>query len=187
MEAAGINQMQGQWKHQCDQYTEHTHWSQGLSFLSFSTWTWLFVEEISLRYWVHHCQRAWREHSELKVSGNLYSPGGSPYQGRPCDGGGIQRFLLLASDGKPIRCDLGDIQNSLWNEPSLSTWDLPSLASFSLTFPNLFSLGTLSIRSFAHESSSQGKLLWAQPKTLNECSMKKNWYSFYNCHFYPMS
>lgn len=187
MEAAGINQMQGQWKHQGDQYTEHTHGSQGLSFLSFSTWTWLFVEEISLRYWVHHCQRAWREHSELKVPGNLYYPGGSPYQGRPCDGRGIQRFLLLASDGKPIRCDLGDIQNSLWNEPNLSTWDLPSLASFSLTFPNLFFLGTLSIRSFAHESSSQGKLLWAQPKTLNKCSVKKNWYSFYNCHFYPMS
>lgn len=179
--------MQGQWKHRGDQYTEHTHWSQGLSFLSFSTWTWLFVEEISLRYWVHHCQRTWRERSDLKVPGNLYSPGGSHYQGRPCDRGGIQTFLLLASDGKTIRCDLGDIQNSLWNEPNLSTRDFPSLASFSSTFPNLFFLGTLSIRSFAHESSSQGKLLWAQPKTLNKCSMKKNWYSFYNCHFELMS
>lgn len=54
--------------------TQHRGWSQGLSLPSSSTWTWLFVQEIPLGYWVGHCLRTWRGHGEVEVPGNLHSP-----------------------------------------------------------------------------------------------------------------
>lgn len=126
---------------------------------------WLtLVEEISLRYWVHHCQRAWREHSELKVPGKFIFLRGQSLPGKAL---WWRRNTKIPSFGLwwetysvwPRR-----YPEPLWNEPNYPPGTCHLWPPFLWHFLIYFSWGTLSIRSFAHESSSQGSFYEPNPR-----------------------